>query len=194
MTVSPVNLLRKLYESSTCSVQPRMCCGAPFLPKQRQLSPEITLGHRKKYCRELMKRNRWGHIYRRMGIVAFLSFFGQNAIALDCGNENSMAKVTECAVADQKKVDAELNTRYQQVLASVQSTVAGLPPEETRKDKDVSRTLISAQKAWEKFREADCRARYARNVERTIAPVIRINCMRDHAMQRMKDLEVYEQY
>jgi uncharacterized protein YecT (DUF1311 family) len=129
-----------------------------------------------------------------MGIVAFLSFFGQNAIALDCGNENSMAKVTECAVADQKKVDAELNTRYQQVLASVQSTVAGLPPEETRKDKDVSRTLISAQKAWEKFREADCRARYARNVERTIAPVIRINCMRDHAMQRMKDLEVYEQY
>lgn len=147
----------------------------------------------KKYSCELMERNRWGYIYMRMGIVALLSFFGQNAIALDCRNENSMAKVTECAVADQKKVDAELNAKYQQVLASVQSTVTGLPPAEMRKDKDVSRTLVSAQKAWERFREADCRARYARNVERTIAPVIRINCMRDHAMQRMKDLEDYEQ-
>jgi uncharacterized protein YecT (DUF1311 family) len=129
----------------------------------------------------------------RLLALTFLSLLGQDAIASECGNEDSMAKYRECAIADQKKVEAVLNAKYQQTLASAQPSGIELPLEEKRRDEDVKRTLISAQKAWEKFRDADCRARYARNIGRTIAPVIRINCMRDHANQRIQDLEDYEQ-
>lgn len=129
----------------------------------------------------------------RLAALALFCFFCQSGYALDCDNPYTMDNAKKCAMGEQSKIEAELNEKFHQVLESVRSTVDDLPPAEKRKDMDVSRTLIAAQKAWEKYRAADCRARYARDIERSIAPILQINCMRDHASQRIKDLERYEQ-
>ena len=107
--------------------------------------------------------------------------------AVDCSSEKSIDKIIACSSAEQKRVEQALNAKYQEILRSVQPLSNA-----EKEDIEVMQSLIVAQSAWGKFRDADCHARYARNSLRTIAPVIYSRCMYTHAEQRIKDLEVYE--
>ena len=105
------------------------------------------------------------------------------ALALDCKNAMSTPEINECAAAEQKAVESKLNQVYRRVIKSL----------ETNKDSAAAKDkLVLAQRAWVKFREADCDAVYENWAGGTIRTVMYISCMRQHAEQRIKDLEGFE--
>jgi uncharacterized protein YecT (DUF1311 family) len=109
------------------------------------------------------------------------------ALALDCVQAVTTPDINACAAADQKKVEAELNVVYTRVLQNLQPANT-----ETENDSKLKAALIDAQRAWVKFREADCKALFARYEGGTIRTVMYLGCMQQHAEQRVKDLEEYE--
>ena len=66
------------------------------------------------------------------------------------------------------------------------------PDEELEKYSEMKKKLIVAQRAWVKFREADCAAVYAKSASGTMRTGLFIGCMQSHAEQRIKTLEAYE--
>ena len=109
------------------------------------------------------------------------------ALALDCVQAVTTPDINACAAADQKKVEAELNVVYKRVLQNLE-----LANTETENDSKLKAALIDAQRAWVKFREADCKALFTRYEGGTIRTVMYLGCMQQHAEQRIKDLAEYE--
>ncbi len=117
-------------------------------------------------------------------------FLTTNALALDCSKAISTPDLNTCAKQDQKEVEAELNTVYKEVIRSLSG-----PDTELEKPSEVKSALIKAQRAWVKFREADCNAVYLKHMSGTIRTVMYIGCMQSHAEQRIKALKNFsEQY
>ncbi len=105
------------------------------------------------------------------------------ALALDCKNAMNTPEMNECAAVEQKAVELKLNQVYRSVITSLGA------------NKDSAATkgkLVLAQRAWVKFREADCGAVYENWAGGTIRNVMYSGCMRQHAEQRIKDLEGFK--
>lgn len=97
--------------------------------------------------------------------------------ALDCAKAVTTADINECASIEQKKVEDKLNKLYQGIVKPLEG--------------DEKKTLVEAQRAWIKFREADCNAVYQRWIDGTIRNVLFISCMQDRAETRIKELQEY---
>lgn len=119
-------------------------------------------------------------------LLSFIFCIG-TAQALDCSKAITTPDINACASVEQKKVEARLNEVYQRIINGLSQ-----PDTETEKYSEMKNTLISAQRAWVKFREADCNAVFTRNASGTIRTVMFIGCMQAHAERRIKDLEDYE--
>ena len=76
-------------------------------------------------------------------------------------------------------VEAKLNEVYQRVLKAF-----GDQEHAAARSK-----LIAAQRAWVRFREADCNAVFEKWAGGSVRTVMYIGCMQKHAEQRIKDLE-----
>lgn len=117
------------------------------------------------------------------GAAALLLSAGAALAAPDCKNAMSTPDINECASIEQKAVEARLNQVYQRVLKTLDTE---------GKDSAATKTkLVVAQRAWVKFREADCDAVYERHAGGTIRTVMFIGCMQSHAEQRIKALEAF---
>ncbi|MCH8622805.1 lysozyme inhibitor LprI family protein [Undibacterium sp. TS12] len=116
-----------------------------------------------------------------------LACASQFALALDCSKASNTIEINECASIEQKKVEAKLNAVYQRVMKMLDKEIAA-----GDLDKASKTTLIEAQRAWLKFREADCNAVYQYHISGTIRGVMYIGCMQTHTERRIKDLEEYE--
>jgi uncharacterized protein YecT (DUF1311 family) len=110
-----------------------------------------------------------------------LALWSTSSFALDCKNAVTTPDINECAAAGQKQIEAKLNQTYQGVLKSLDD------------DKETKKALVAAQRAWVKFREADCKAVYQRSSGGTIRTVMYIGCMQNRAETRIKELEDYTQ-
>lgn len=106
------------------------------------------------------------------------------AHALDCAQANTTLELNECAARGQKAVEHTLNQTYQQALRSLQQ-----PDTETEKFSATRQKLIEAQRAWVKFREADCEAVYLQYLSGSIRNLMFIGCMQKHAERRIDDLK-----
>ena len=102
-----------------------------------------------------------------------------SAHALDCDNAVSTPDLNECAARDQKAAEAKLNTVYQRVLKNI-----GEPAVRTQ--------FVAAQRAWIKYREADCKAVHQKYADGTIRTVMYLGCMQNRAETRVKELEMFE--
>jgi uncharacterized protein YecT (DUF1311 family) len=120
---------------------------------------------------------------RRLSILvatALLAAAGTaSAQAPDCKNAMTTLEMNACAAADEKVVEAKLNEVYQRVLKSY-----GDQEHAAARSK-----LIAAQRAWVKFREADCDAVLEKWAGGSIRTQMYIGCMQNHAERRIKDLE-----
>ncbi|MFZ6718805.1 lysozyme inhibitor LprI family protein [Undibacterium sp. Ji49W] len=112
---------------------------------------------------------------------------GASSYALDCKKAVSTMDLNECATIEAKKVEAKLNRVYQQALKSLDQ-----PDTETELYSEMKKKLINAQRAWVKFREADCDAVFQRHASGSIRTIMQIGCMQTHAERRIQDLEDYE--
>lgn len=104
-----------------------------------------------------------------------------DARAVDCANAVTTPDMNECAAREQKVVEAKLNRTYQQLLKDLND-----PDSAGTKKK-----LVAAQRAWVKFREADCAAVYEHHSGGTIRNLVYSGCMRGRAEQRITELEAF---
>ncbi len=107
-----------------------------------------------------------------------------DADAIDCSQAITTPDLNECASIEKDKVEARLNETYKQVLASLDQSDPLFKDDAAR----AKAKLIEAQRAWIRYREADCDARYSLNASGTIRTVIWFGCMRSDAEQRIKEL------
>jgi len=101
-----------------------------------------------------------------------------SSFALDCENAVSTPDLNECAAREQKQVEVKLNQVYQRVLKTVTAS-------------KVRSQFVAAQRAWVKFREADCKAVYEQHADGTIRTVMYLGCMQNRAETRIKELEMF---
>jgi uncharacterized protein YecT (DUF1311 family) len=113
---------------------------------------------------------------------------GTSAVALDCKTAMTTLEVNECASIEQRKVEARLNETYQRVIQSLDQ-----PDTDLEKFSQMKSRLMTAQRAWVKFREADCQAVYTYYQAGTIRAIMFTGCMKSHAENRIKDLQAYGQ-
>jgi uncharacterized protein YecT (DUF1311 family) len=123
----------------------------------------------------------------RAMLTAIIQFaaVGASAAALDCEKAMSTPDVNECAAIELKAVEEKLNQVYQRTLKALD--------EDGKESVEARQKLIVAQRAWVKFREADCDAVYQRRIGGTIRTIMYIGCMQGHAKERIKALEDFAQ-
>lgn len=117
-------------------------------------------------------------------LVAFMVTFP--AHALDCKNATNTLDMNECAAVEQKAVESRLNGVYQRVMKELDK-----PGEDLEKYSEVRKKLLEAQRAWIRFRQADCDAMYAHYSGGSMRNLVYLDCMRSRAEKRIKELEEY---
>jgi uncharacterized protein YecT (DUF1311 family) len=108
----------------------------------------------------------------------------------DCKDANNTVQMNECMAKQAKAADAKLNDTYRQVLASFKGAddpASQSYPASTRA------ALIDAQRAWVRYRDADCKAVYNQWKGGTIRDVMQLGCMKDRTERRTNELEGFLQ-
>ena len=106
-----------------------------------------------------------------------------SAWAVDCDKAVATPDLNECAAREQKAVEAKLNSTYQKVLKELE--------ERDENHVETRKKLVAAQRAWIKFREADCSAAYQYYIDGSMRNLVHIGCMQKRAEQRIKELDAF---
>jgi uncharacterized protein YecT (DUF1311 family) len=129
-----------------------------------------------------------GECMRVSIIVSVLGLLAVNFVqAGDCQKAMTTPELDVCARQDLKVSEIELNRVYRRIIAGLSQ-----PDTELAKYSDMRASLISAQRAWVKFREEDCQSVYVKHASGTLRGVMKLGCLRARADQRIKELELYE--
>ena len=101
------------------------------------------------------------------------------ARADDCGGASDQASLNECAGKSFKKSDAELNKLY------------GAITKRLKDDADTTKLLVTAQRAWIGFRDAECTFSSSGSAEGSVYPMIYAGCLDGLTQRRIDDLKGY---
>jgi uncharacterized protein YecT (DUF1311 family) len=102
---------------------------------------------------------------------------GSPPAAIDpCADAESQAAMDDCTADQYKKNDAALNDVYKQLVAR-------------QDDPDEKKDLVDSEKAWIKFRDADCTFMADDNKGGTIYPAVMNDCLSDLTQARTKELK-----
>lgn len=97
----------------------------------------------------------------------------------DCSNASNQAAMTECADKSLIASDAELNTLYKQLQGRLKD------------DQATSKLLVSAQRAWVAFRDAECEFSSSGVAQGSIYPMTVLQCRDGMTEKRIKDFQNY---
>jgi len=103
----------------------------------------------------------------------------------DCANASSNVEITACVWDAYKRADAELNTVWKQVMASIQPEDY-IPADAVKAWKD---DLLAAQRAWITFKEKDCDAVAYEWYGGSGANMAVGSCLYQHTVARTNDLK-----
>jgi uncharacterized protein YecT (DUF1311 family) len=108
---------------------------------------------------------------------------------LDCSKVFSTSDIEQCAAIELDKTEAQLNDAYKHLVKQ-------LTQPDTAQDNYIEyrKKLLTPQRAWITFREADCDAQYAIHSSGTIRNIVYLGCKQQRAEQRIKELENYVPY
>ncbi|WP_367717167.1 lysozyme inhibitor LprI family protein [Nitratireductor sp. GISD-1A_MAKvit] len=110
-------------------------------------------------------------------LVGPLWLAGAAAQEPDCGSPQTQLDMTQCASEDYRIADAELNARYGAVMRRYESNEEG------------RRMLQDAQRAWIRFRDAECALATLSVRGGSIEPMIRAQCLQELTETRARQLE-----
>jgi len=110
-------------------------------------------------------------------VITVLSHFAHaHAQEPVCHNDGSGRDAAVCAYAELAKADAQLNDAYQKALVLLGSA-------------DAKVALVAAQRAWVKFRDADCHVQDRIFQNGTMRAALVGSCLKDRTEQRTKELK-----
>ena len=99
-----------------------------------------------------------------------------NAPDAPCKSAGVNAQISECMYKAWKAQDAELNRVYEQTRKSLDGA-------------DLQR-LITAQRLWVQFRDANCDAAYGLYGGGSAGPMVRSACLEKDTRERVKELKI----
>ncbi|MBK5374345.1 lysozyme inhibitor LprI family protein [Pseudomonas sp. TH08] len=99
--------------------------------------------------------------------------------AVDCANASDQATMNQCAGQDYKAADNELNSVYQQITGRLKD------------NPDAKKLLVSAQRAWVGFRDAECKFSASGVTGGSVYPLIYANCLTGVTKVRVEALKEY---
>lgn len=108
-----------------------------------------------------------------------LSSTGMARAAEDCANASDQATMNICAGDSFKKSDKQLNDLYKQIETRLKD------------DADTTKLLVSAQRSWVAFRDAECAFSASTVTGGTAYPMIYAMCLDGLTQARVKDLGGY---
>lgn len=97
----------------------------------------------------------------------------------DCSDASTQAAMTECADKSLIASDAELNTLYKKIQARL------------KHDQPTVKLLVSAQRAWVAFRDAECEFSSSGVAQGSIYPMTVLQCRDGMTEQRIKEFQNY---
>jgi len=120
-------------------------------------------------------------ISRSMTLCIVITVLSEFAHAQEpvCLNDGSGRDTAVCAYAELAKADTQLNDAYQKALDLLGSA--------DRADAKVA--LVAAQRAWVKFRDADCHVQDRIFENGTMRAALVGSCLKDRTEQRTKELK-----
>jgi uncharacterized protein YecT (DUF1311 family) len=96
-----------------------------------------------------------------------------------CAAARNQLELTECAVQQYKKADANLNRAYKVLLISL--------------DQEHQVKLKAAQRAWIASRDADCDLEASQALHGSMEGQLRYMCLEDEAAARIKSLDTFRE-
>lgn len=113
--------------------------------------------------------------------IAALTLLGSLATARaeNCTNPQTQADMNDCAGADFKVSDGQLNAVYQQILGRLHAA-------------DVAKQrLVAAEKGWIRFRDAECAFATSASEGGSAFPMLETMCKTNLTKERIKQLTNY---
>jgi len=101
------------------------------------------------------------------------------AFADDCANAQDQTTMDECAGKALKKSDAELNVVYKQI------------EQRLKDDAGTTKLLVTAQRSWVAFRDAECTFSNSRSADGSVYPMIYAMCIDGLTQLRTEQLKAY---
>ncbi|MFZ0872032.1 MAG: lysozyme inhibitor LprI family protein [Rhodanobacter sp.] len=101
------------------------------------------------------------------------------ALAQDCSNATSQMAMNVCADQAYRKTDAELNAVYSQINVRL------------KQDKEATKLLVNAQKAWLAFRDAECTFSTSASAQGSVYPMLVAQCRDGLTSTRIDELKAY---
>mgnify|MGYP001079305217 FL=1 len=115
-----------------------------------------------------------------MATMMLLALTGSAAMANEsCTNASDQATMNACADKAFKTSDAELNKLYKEIRGRL------------RDDADTAKLLVSAQKAWIAYRDAECVFTSAASADGSIHSMIVSQCREGITRKRIVDFKSY---
>jgi uncharacterized protein YecT (DUF1311 family) len=96
-----------------------------------------------------------------------------------CGDLTNQTEMNVCAGKAFEKSDAELNKLFKQTEGRLKD------------DADTTKLLITAQRAWVSFRDAECAFSSSMVAQGSVYPFVKNSCLEGLTQSRIKDLKVY---
>lgn len=112
-------------------------------------------------------------------VAVFLASFTVAQAEQNCGDLTNQADMNICAGKAYKASDAELNKVYRKIQARLKD------------DADTAKLLVSTQKAWIGFRDAECKFSSSGVEGGSVYPFISASCLDAMTKSRIEDLKVY---
>jgi uncharacterized protein YecT (DUF1311 family) len=118
--------------------------------------------------------------YIRMAILQFIAAVPLSiAHAEDCRNAMTQSELNDCAYEAYRKSDAELNALYKQITSRLKD------------DPKQAQLLVTAQRAWIAFRDAECAFVTSPSTGGSVYPMVLSNCRERLTRARLNDLRSY---
>ncbi|SFN04569.1 Uncharacterized conserved protein YecT, DUF1311 family [Izhakiella capsodis] len=112
---------------------------------------------------------------QKLIVASLLIIPTAQALAVDCTKATTQAEMNQCANADYKNADSELNLIYKHVLKSTSGEHKSL--------------LQAAQRKWIEYRNADCQFQTFKSKSGTVWPMNFSTCLENKTRQRTKELK-----
>ncbi|KAB2671123.1 DUF1311 domain-containing protein [Ochrobactrum sp. LMG 5442] len=115
-----------------------------------------------------------------IAIALMTLFFSSSALASsECDNAQDQATMNKCANNDFAKADKQLNAQY----SEIEKRLSG--------DDDAKKLLITAQRAWVKFRDAECNFSASGTAGGSMHPMTVALCKEELTTERNKQFSDY---
>jgi uncharacterized protein YecT (DUF1311 family) len=122
------------------------------------------------------------------GLLALIGAGSAGATEIDCKSPTTQTDMTLCERARQDEADKALNVQYKKTRAAM----VAIDSDQDDDMKGAEKALVTAQRAWITYRDAQCEAEGFQARGGTMEPMLVAGCIANVTDARTKELKTLE--